>query len=252
MARPDWYDATDCDTHEKGAPKFCKKSEPGEGTERSCAFDGARVVLMPITDAIHLVHGPIGCAGNSWDNRGARSSGSQLYRRGFTTELLENDVVFGGEKKLHQAILDLRRPLPRRGQGGLRLLHLRRRHDRRRRRGGLPPGRRRGGHPGHPGQHPRLRRRQEHRQPAGRRAPARPRHRHRRAGHPDPLRRQPHRRVQHRRRPVGHAAALRAAGHPHPLLHLRRRPASRTSATPTGPGSTSSSAPRASPTWPAR
>src|SRR6266498_263487 len=107
MARPDYYDAAECDTHEKGAPKFCKKSEPGEGTERSCAYDGARVVLMPITDAIHLVHGPIACAGNSWDNRGARSSGSQLYRRGFTTELLHNDVVFGGESKLYRAILDL-------------------------------------------------------------------------------------------------------------------------------------------------
>ena len=107
MARPDYYDAAECDTQEKGAPKFCKKSEPGEGTERSCAYDGARVVLMPITDAIHLVHGPIACAGNSWDNRGARSSGSQLYRRGFTTELLHNDVVFGGEKKLYRAILDL-------------------------------------------------------------------------------------------------------------------------------------------------
>jgi nitrogenase molybdenum-cofactor synthesis protein NifE len=62
---------------------------------------------MPITDVIHLVHGPIACAGNSWDNRGARSSGSQLYRRGFTTEMLENDVVFGGEKKLDRAIHDL-------------------------------------------------------------------------------------------------------------------------------------------------
>ena len=107
MPRPDYYDAPECDTQEKGAPKFCKKSEPGEGTERSCAFDGARVVLMPVTDAIHLVHGPIACAGNSWDNRGARSSGSQLYRRGFTTEMLENDVVFGGEKKLRRAIVDL-------------------------------------------------------------------------------------------------------------------------------------------------
>jgi len=107
MAKPDWYDTDNCETHDKGAPKFCKKSEPGEGTERSCAYDGARVVLMPITDAIHLVHGPIACAGNSWDNRGARSSGSQLYRRGFTTEMLENDVIFGGEKKLYQAILDL-------------------------------------------------------------------------------------------------------------------------------------------------
>ncbi|HEX7623928.1 MAG TPA: bifunctional nitrogenase iron-molybdenum cofactor biosynthesis protein NifEN [Anaeromyxobacteraceae bacterium] len=107
MARPDFYDAPECETHERGAPKFCKKSEPGEGAERSCAYDGARVVLMPITDAIHLVHGPIACAGNSWDNRGARSSGAQLYRRGFTTEMLENDVIFGGEKKLHRAIVEL-------------------------------------------------------------------------------------------------------------------------------------------------
>jgi nitrogenase molybdenum-cofactor synthesis protein NifE len=107
MPFPDRHAPAECESAEKGAPRFCKKSEPGEGTERSCAFDGARVVLMPITDAIHLVHGPIACAGNSWDNRGARSSGSQLYRRGFTTEVLQNDVVFGGEKKLRRAILDL-------------------------------------------------------------------------------------------------------------------------------------------------
>jgi nitrogenase molybdenum-cofactor synthesis protein NifE len=107
MAKPDYYEPSECETHDKGAPKFCKKSEPGEGAERSCAYDGARVVLMPITDVIHLVHGPIACAGNSWDNRGARSSGPQLYRRGFTTEILENDVVFGGEKKLYKAILEL-------------------------------------------------------------------------------------------------------------------------------------------------
>lgn len=112
MARPDYYEVTECENHDKGAPKFCKKSEPGEGAERSCAYDGARVVLMPITDVIHLVHGPIACAGNSWDNRGARSSGSQLYRRGFTTEVLENDVVFGGEKKLYRAIRELAERYP--------------------------------------------------------------------------------------------------------------------------------------------
>ncbi len=112
MAKPDYYDVTECDTHDKGAPKFCKKAEPGEGAEKSCAYDGARVVLMPITDVIHLVHGPIACAGNSWDNRGARSSGSQLFRRGFTTEILENDVVFGGEKKLYKAIRELAERYP--------------------------------------------------------------------------------------------------------------------------------------------
>ncbi len=92
---------------EKGAPKLCFRALPGEGAERSCAFDGARVVLMPVTDVAHLVHGPIACAGNSWDNRGARSSGSQLYRRGLTTDLCEKDVVFGGEGKLRESILEI-------------------------------------------------------------------------------------------------------------------------------------------------
>ena len=90
-----------------GSPKLCMKALPGEGAERSCAYDGARVVLMPITDVAHLVHGPIACAGNSWDNRGARSSGSQLYRRGLTTDIMENDVIYGGEVKLKEAILEI-------------------------------------------------------------------------------------------------------------------------------------------------
>lgn len=88
-------------------PMFRFKCEPGEGSERSCAFDGSRVVLMPITDAVHLIHGPIACAGNSWDNRGARSSGSQLYRQGYTTDIDENNVIFGGEDKLFDAVLEL-------------------------------------------------------------------------------------------------------------------------------------------------
>src|SRR5512133_2853622 len=173
MARPDWYDATDCDTQERGAPKFCKKSEPGEGTERSCAYDGARVVLMPITDAIHLVHGPIACAGNSWDNRGARSSGAQLYRRGFTTELLQNDVVFGGEKKLYRAILDL----AGRYSGEAKAIFVYATCV-----SALTGGGEEGPQPGHPGQPPGLHRRQEHRQPPRGRAAARARHRHGRAG----------------------------------------------------------------------
>jgi len=96
-----------CPLEDKGAPKLCMKALPGEGAERSCAFDGARVVLMPITDAAHIVHGPIACAGNSWDNRGAKSSGPELFRRGLTTDLVEMDIVYGGEKKLTQAIIEV-------------------------------------------------------------------------------------------------------------------------------------------------
>jgi nitrogenase molybdenum-cofactor synthesis protein NifE len=66
------------------------------------------IALVPITDAAHLVHGPIACAGNSWGSRGSLSSGSMLYKMGFTTDLSENDVIFGGEKKLYKAILEVK------------------------------------------------------------------------------------------------------------------------------------------------
>ncbi|EKV30728.1 Nitrogenase FeMo-cofactor scaffold and assembly protein NifE [Caenispirillum salinarum AK4] len=72
-----------------------------------CAYDGALIALQPITDVVHLVHGPIACAGNAWDNRHAASSGSELYRMGFTTDMSELDVIHGGEKKLWKAIKDV-------------------------------------------------------------------------------------------------------------------------------------------------
>lgn len=84
----------------KGCTKLAKPGAAAGG----CAFDGAKIALQPITDAAHLVHGPIACEGNSWDNRGAKSSGPLLYRTGFTTDIGENDVVMGGEKRLFRAI----------------------------------------------------------------------------------------------------------------------------------------------------
>jgi nitrogenase molybdenum-cofactor synthesis protein NifE len=72
-----------------------------------CAFDGAKIALQPITDAAHLVHGPIGCEGNSWDSRNSASSGPQLYRTGFTTDLGLLDVINGGERRLYRAIREI-------------------------------------------------------------------------------------------------------------------------------------------------
>jgi nitrogenase molybdenum-cofactor synthesis protein NifE len=69
-----------------------------------CAFDGAKIALQPITDAAHLVHGPIACEGNSWDSRHAATSGPRLYRTSFTTDMSELDIVHGGEKRLYRAI----------------------------------------------------------------------------------------------------------------------------------------------------
>ncbi len=84
--------------------KACKQQAQPGAAQGGCSFDGAMIALVPITDAAHLVHGPIACAGNSWGSRGSLSSGPMLYKTGFTTDLNENDVIFGSEKKLYKAI----------------------------------------------------------------------------------------------------------------------------------------------------
>lgn len=103
--------------YRKGSEPFeldCNKdSLAGAVSQRACVFCGSRVVLYPIADAIHLVHGPIGCAVYTWDIRGALSSGPELHRLSFSTDLQELDVIFGGEKKLTKALqelIDLHKP----------------------------------------------------------------------------------------------------------------------------------------------
>lgn len=97
--------------HVTGAGPFAmscdKASLAGAVSQRACAFCGSRVVLYPIADALHLVHGPIGCAAYTWDIRGALSSGPQLHRMSFSTDLREKDVIYGGEKKLERALGEL-------------------------------------------------------------------------------------------------------------------------------------------------
>jgi nitrogenase molybdenum-iron cofactor biosynthesis protein NifE len=90
--------------HNKKSKSGCAKPKPG-ATQGGCCFDGARNALLPICDVAHIVHGPIGCAGSSWDNRGTRSGGSDIYRIGMTTDLNDMDVITGrGEKRLFKAI----------------------------------------------------------------------------------------------------------------------------------------------------
>ncbi|MGL1863789.1 MAG: nitrogenase iron-molybdenum cofactor biosynthesis protein NifE [Pseudodesulfovibrio sp.] len=84
-----------------------RESLAGAVSQRACVFCGSRVVLYPIADALHLVHGPIGCAVYTWDIRGALSSGPELHRLSFSTDLQEIDVIFGGEKKLSAALDEL-------------------------------------------------------------------------------------------------------------------------------------------------
>lgn len=93
-----------CSTDDKH--KVCR-SRGGE----SCAFDGAMIVLQPIADTAHIVHGPIACCGNSWEGRGTKSRAgaycdTPLHRMGFTTDMGEIDIVYGSEEKLLNAIAE--------------------------------------------------------------------------------------------------------------------------------------------------
>ncbi|MDA8423902.1 MAG: nitrogenase iron-molybdenum cofactor biosynthesis protein NifE [Nitrospiraceae bacterium] len=93
----DKLNASACSTDDKH--KVCR-SRGGE----SCAFDGAMIVLQPIADTAHIVHGPIACCGNTWEGRGTESSKGVLHTMGFTTDLGEIDIVYGSEEKLLNAI----------------------------------------------------------------------------------------------------------------------------------------------------
>lgn len=104
----DVFDEPGCEHNQaktaKERKKGCTKQLTPGAAAGGCAFDGAKIALQPITDVAHIVHGPIACEGNSWDNRHAASSGSTLYRTGFTTDINELDVIYGGEKRLFKAI----------------------------------------------------------------------------------------------------------------------------------------------------
>ena len=105
------FDEPGCDINQaksdKDRKKGCTKQLTPGAAAGGCAFDGAKIALQPIVDVAHLVHGPIACEGNSWDNRHSASSGPQTYRTGFTTDINELDVIYGGEKRLFRSIREI-------------------------------------------------------------------------------------------------------------------------------------------------
>ena len=105
------FEEPGCDTNQakdaKARKRGCSKQLTPGAAAGGCAFDGAKIALQPLVDVAHLVHGPIACEGNSWDNRHSASSGPQIYRRGFTTDISELDVIYGGEKRLFKAVREI-------------------------------------------------------------------------------------------------------------------------------------------------
>ncbi len=82
---------------------------PGIITMRGCTYAGCKGVIMgPTRDIVNLVHGPIGCSFYAWLTRrnqtDAGPDGENFINYCFSTDMQEQDIIFGGEKKLAQAI----------------------------------------------------------------------------------------------------------------------------------------------------
>jgi len=86
------------------------RTAPGIMTMRGCAYAGCKgVVLGPTRDILQITHGPIGCGFYSWLTRRNKTRPETLDDVNYmpytlSTDLQEDEIVFGGEKKLMAAI----------------------------------------------------------------------------------------------------------------------------------------------------
>ncbi|MCE6950075.1 nitrogenase molybdenum-iron protein alpha chain [Cereibacter sphaeroides] len=93
------------------------KSVPGVMTIRGCAYAGSKgVVWGPVKDMLHISHGPVGCGHYSWSQRRNYYTGTtgvdSFVTMQVTTDFQENDIVFGGDKKLEKTIDELNELFP--------------------------------------------------------------------------------------------------------------------------------------------
>ncbi|TLU82960.1 MAG: nitrogenase molybdenum-iron protein alpha chain [Chlorobium sp.] len=86
------------------------RTVPGIITQRGCSYAGCKgVVLGPTRDIVNITHGPIGCSFYSWLTRRNQTRPESPEHENFitycfSTDMQEENVVFGGEKKLKVAI----------------------------------------------------------------------------------------------------------------------------------------------------
>jgi len=83
---------------------------PGILTMRGCAYAGCKgVVLGPTRDILQITHGPIGCGFYSWltrrnQTRPRNDMSTNFMPYAMSTDMQEEEIIFGGEKKLKKAI----------------------------------------------------------------------------------------------------------------------------------------------------
>ncbi len=83
---------------------------PGIITMRGCTYAGCKgVILGPTRDIVNITHGPIGCGFYSWLTRRNQTKPESpehdnYMPYAFSTDMQDQDIIFGGEKKLEAAI----------------------------------------------------------------------------------------------------------------------------------------------------
>jgi len=86
------------------------RTTPGILTMRGCSYAGCKgVVLGPTRDVLQITHGPIGCGFYSWltrrnQTRPETPESVNFMPYAMSTDLQEDEIIFGGEKKLKAAI----------------------------------------------------------------------------------------------------------------------------------------------------
>jgi nitrogenase molybdenum-iron protein alpha chain len=87
------------------------RTVPGLIGQRGCCYAGCKgVVLGPTRDIVNITHGPIGCGFYSWLTRRNQTDpsttpdGHNFMPYCFSTDMQDEEIIFGGEKKLKQAI----------------------------------------------------------------------------------------------------------------------------------------------------
>ncbi|TWT67938.1 nitrogenase molybdenum-iron protein alpha chain [Crateriforma conspicua] len=83
---------------------------PGVITQRGCSYAGCKgVILGPTRDIVNITHGPIGCGFYSWLTRRNQTLAptdehDNFMPYCFSTDMQDENIIFGGEKKLAKAI----------------------------------------------------------------------------------------------------------------------------------------------------
>ena len=86
------------------------RTTPGIISQRGCTYAGCKgVVLGPTRDIVNITHGPIGCGFYSWltrrnQTRPPTPEDENFMTYCFSTDMQEQEIIFGGEKKLRAAV----------------------------------------------------------------------------------------------------------------------------------------------------